>query len=87
MDRGQITEQYNQDSQANCRFGSSHSQNKEHEHLPVQILQEMREGDKVGVHCQQHQFDSHQKNDQVLPVQEKTDHADAEQNSGQDEEM
>ena len=56
MNRGQIAEQNNQNGQTDCRFGSGHSQNKEHKHLPVQILQEMREGNKVRVDGKQHQL-------------------------------
>src|SRR5574343_1100709 len=85
VDRGQIADQYYQNSQTNRRFIIGHSQDKEHKHLPIQILEEMREGNEVGVDGKQHQFDGHQQDDQILPVQEQADHADAEKHSGQDE--
>src|SRR5690349_18447923 len=47
----------------------------------------MREGDEVQVHCQQHQFDGHQQDDDVLTVQENTDHRDREQDRAEDQVM
>jgi hypothetical protein len=47
----------------------------------------MRERDKVHVHRQKHQFDRHQQDDHILPVQENTDDTDGEQNRPQDEVM
>ena len=40
----------------------------------------MGERNKIHVHRQQHQFDRHQQDNHVLPVQENTDNADGEQN-------
>lgn len=53
----------------------------------VQILKEMREGNKVRINGKQHQFNGHQQNDQVFPVQEKANHADAKKHHNQHEEM
>ncbi|KAG0755912.1 hypothetical protein G6F22_020460 [Rhizopus arrhizus] len=38
-----------------------------------------READEIDVHRQQHQFDRHQQDDDVLPVEEDTGQADGEQ--------
>ncbi|MPN23319.1 hypothetical protein SDC9_170707 [bioreactor metagenome] len=47
----------------------------------------MREGDEVHIDREQHQFDRHQQDDQVLPVEEDADHADREQDRAKDQEM
>ena len=69
VDGLQVAEQHHQDGEADRRFGGCHRQDEEHEHLAVQVAAELREGDEVGVHRQQHQFDRHQQHDDVLAVE------------------
>src|SRR5471030_1912122 len=79
IDGVQITEHHHQDRQADRRFGGGHGQDEEHEDLPCGVAQVMRERDEVHVHRQQHQFDGHQQDNDVLAVQENTDDGDREQ--------
>ena len=76
-----------EDGQTNGSFGSGHREDEEHEYLSVQVAQPVREGDKVEVHRQQHEFDAHEQQDDVLPVEEDASHRDAEQDAGQEQEM
>src|SRR5476649_743648 len=80
IDGVQITEHDHQDREADRRFGGGHGQDEEHDYLPCGVAQVMRERDEVHVHRQQHQFDGHQQDDDVLAVQENTDDGDREQN-------
>jgi hypothetical protein len=47
----------------------------------------MRKCDEIHVHCQQHQFDRHQQDDDVFPVEENANDADGEQNRPEDKIM
>ena len=55
--------------------------------LAGDIAEKMRERDEVHIHREQHELDGHQQHDQVLPIEEDSDHADREQDRAQDEVM
>ncbi len=57
----------------------SHGQHEQREDLADQIAEERREGHEVDVDRQQHQFDRHQDDDDVLAVEEDAEDADREQ--------
>src|SRR5262249_24456670 len=69
------------------RLRRGHREDEEHEHLPGQVVQEMREGDEVHVDGEQHQLDRHQQHDEVLAVEEDADHADREEEPPEDQVM
>ena len=76
MDGLQVAEQHDENCQADRCLRGGYGHDKKNEYLPRQILQVMRKGDEVDVDRQQHQFDGHQDDDQILPVQENTNNAD-----------
>jgi hypothetical protein len=51
--------------QADGNFSRRHSESKEHEHLPSDIVKVFREGHKVDIRGIQHQFDGQQNDDDV----------------------
>src|SRR4051794_28168493 len=53
----------------------------------MHVAEIMREGDEIGIHREQHQFDRHQDDDDVATVQENTDDADRKQNRAEHEVM
>ena len=75
----QVAEQHDQDREADRRLGRRDGQDEEHEHLPGEVAEEVRERDEVEVDREQHQLDRHQQHDHVLAVEEDADHADREQ--------
>ena len=83
VDRSLGAEQHNQDGEADGRFGSSNRQNEKYKYLPVRVAEEAGEGNKVKVRRQQHQFDTHQQQDDILPIQENAGDADHKQDSRQ----
>ena len=56
-----------------------HRKNEQREDLPRQITKERGEGDEVDVDGQKDQFDRHQKDDDVLAVQEQPEDPDHEE--------
>src|SRR6266850_7647302 len=83
VDTVDVAEQHHQDGEADRRLRGGHRQDEEHEHLPGDVAEEVREGDEVEIHREQHQLDRHQQHDQVAPVEEDADHADREEDRGQ----
>src|SRR5687767_12263231 len=81
VDAAPLAEQHHQDRKADRRFGRSHGENEEHEHLAVDVAEEARERDEVEVDREQHQFDTHQQQDDVLAVEEDPRDADREQDA------
>ena len=79
VDIGLIAEQQHQDGQANSRLSSSDGQNEKHKNLSMHIAQVMGERNEVHVHSQQHQFNSHEQDDQILAIQKYTDHCQSKQ--------
>jgi D-arabinose 5-phosphate isomerase GutQ len=87
VDRAQVAEQHHQDRQADRRLRGGDRQDEEDEHLARDVAQEMREGDEIHVHREQHQLDRHQQDDHVLAVEEDADHGDREQQRAEHQEM
>src|SRR6185436_10801275 len=85
VDGAHVAEKHHQDRQADCRLGGRDGKNEKHEYLSGRILQEMREGDEIDVHRQQHQLDRHQQDDYVLAVQKNSHHAYREQDCAENE--
>src|SRR6267143_3066451 len=85
VDGVQVAEQDNENRQPDGRLGGGHGEDEEHEHLPGDVAEEVREGDEVQVDRQQHQLDRHQQHDQVAAVEEDADHADREEDRAQHE--
>src|ERR1700678_2058909 len=83
VDADPLAEQNDQDREADCGFGRGDRQNEKHEDLPADIPGEARERDEVEVHRQQHELDAHQKDDDVLAVEEYTGDGDGEQDAGE----
>src|SRR5688572_1616476 len=81
----EVPEKHHQDRQADRRLGRRHREDEEYEHLAGEVAEEVREGDEVQVHREQHQLDRHQQHDQVAAVEEDADHADREQDRAQDQ--
>jgi hypothetical protein len=61
------------------RLGGRDGQYEKHENLTGRIVEIMRERDEVHVDREQHQLDRHQQDDDVLAIQEDSDHAESEQ--------
>lgn len=87
MDAVEVAEQQDQDGQTDGRLSRSNSEDEKDEYLTSVVLHVMRERHKIHIHSQQHQFDSHQQNDQVLPIKEDANDADCKQNSAEDKKM
>src|SRR5271165_221889 len=81
VDAAPLAEQHDQYRQPNGRFGRGDAQYEEYEYLPVDIAQEPRERDEIEIDGQQHQFDAHQQDDDVLAIQEHPGHGDREQDA------
>ena len=56
-----------------------------HHPLPGRIAEIMRKGDEVHVDSEEHQLDSHQQHDDVLPVKENTNHRNRKQDCAEDQ--
>lgn len=87
MDGLQITEQDDKNRQTNCRLGRSYRQNEKHKYLTRQILKVMRKGDEIHIHRKQHQFDSHQEDDQIFTVKKNSDDTDGEEKRAENQKM
>jgi hypothetical protein len=74
-----VSEQNHQDGEANTSFGRSYRQYEKYEYLAIKISQVMGKGDKIHIHRQQHQFDTHQQDDDVLTVNKYSGNTEAEQ--------
>jgi len=74
IDGIQSTEHGNQNGKTNRSFSSSHRQDEENKNLTGCITQEIGESDEIHIHRQQHQFDSHQQDDDVFTIQKNTDY-------------
>ena len=87
MDALEVAEEDDQDRQANRRLCCSDSQDEEDENLSGEILQEMRKGNEVHVDRKQHQFDGHQQDQQIFPIEENANDADCEEHRAQNQEV
>ena len=83
IDVGLVAEQQHQDGKTDGRFGRCHRENEEDEHLPVHIAQVVRERDKIHVHREQHQFNRHQQNDQILAIEKDANDGERKQHRAQ----
>src|SRR5579862_1695715 len=79
LDRAAIAEVDDQDGEADRRFRRRHRQDEHRKDLPRQIVQHDREGDEIDVDREQHQFDRHHDDDDVLAVEKNAEHAGREQ--------
>src|ERR1700753_2216218 len=77
-DRTAVAEIDHQARQADRRFRRCDGQHEHDEDLTEQVAQEGGEGDEIDADRQQDQFDRHQDDDDVLPVQEDAHDADDE---------
>src|SRR5205807_1421963 len=82
LDRAAIAEIDDQDSQTDCRLGRRHGQDEHREDLADQIVEHDREGDEVDVDREQHQFDRHHDDDDVLAVEKDAEDPGGEQDRG-----
>jgi hypothetical protein len=82
IDGATITEKYNQDCQADCRFGRGNRQYEENEYLTGLITQVSRKRNEVKVDREQHQFNAHQQYDEIASINEDTGNAHCKQNPG-----
>ena len=87
MDALEVTEQHHEDGEADGRFGSRDDEYEKHEQLPRQIGKEVRKRNEVHIDRQQHQFEGHQQNNQVLAIEEYSDDADREQDRAQNQKV
>jgi len=78
MDRLAVAKEHYKDRQTNPCFGCRHGQDEKDKDLAVDIAQEMRKGNKVGIDRQQHQLNAHQEHDEVLAVEENSHDANQE---------
>ncbi len=83
IDGAAVAEEHHQERQTNGRLRRGHREYEEHEDLPRDISQEVGEGDEVHIHCQQHELDAHEQDDDVLPVEEDPGNTDGEQEPSQ----
>ena len=82
-----FAEQHHQDGEADRGFRGGHGQDEEHEHLPRQVAQVVREGDEVEIHREQHQLDAHQQQQHVLAIDEDAGDAQAEEDARQQQDV
>ena len=68
VDGAPVAEEHHQYRQADGRLGGRDGEDEEHEHLTGQVAEEMREGDEVHVHGEQHQLDGHEQDDDAISV-------------------
>lgn len=87
MDALEVTEQHDQNGQADSRLSSGHGQDEEDENLTREVLKEMRKSDKIHVDRKKHQLDCHQQHNQVFSVEKYADNTDSEENRSQYQEM
>src|SRR2546423_9973713 len=67
--RPAIAEVHHQHGETDRRFRSRHGQHQQREHLSDDVAEEGRKCDQINVHREQDQFDGHQDDDDVLPVE------------------
>ena len=84
-DRAAPTEIDHQDRQPDGRLTRRDGQHEHREHLAHQVVEVGGKGDQVQVHREQDQLDRHQHDDQVLAVRDQPQHAEREQDGGNDE--
>src|SRR6056297_2766569 len=78
-DGAAVAEEADKNGQPDRRLGRSDRQDEQGKDLSNQIAQKGRKRDKVDVDREQHQFNRHQQDDDVLPVQEEAENPDDEQ--------
>jgi hypothetical protein len=79
-----VTKQDDQNSKPDGRFRCGDRENKENKNLPMNIIHKMGKGDEVHIDRQQHQFDTHQQNDDIFAVDKYAGHGNAEQYGRED---
>src|SRR5438270_7777025 len=82
LDRAAIAEIDDQDGEADRRLGRRHGQDEHREDLADQVVEHDREGDEVDVDREQHQFDRHHDDDDVLAVEKDAEDPGGEQDRG-----
>src|SRR6056297_3626135 len=75
VDGAPVAEEADEDGEPDCRLRRRDRENEKREDLPDQIAQIGRERHEIDVDGKQHQFDRHQDDDDVLPVQEEAEDA------------
>src|SRR5258707_7484820 len=79
LDRPAVAEIDDKDGETDRRLGGGNGQYEHREDLADQIVQDHREGDEVDVDREQHQFDRHHDDDDVLAGQKDTAHPERKQ--------
>src|SRR5450631_404912 len=85
IDRLQVAEERHEYRQPDRGFRRGDREDEEHEHLPREVAEVVREGDEVHVDGEQHQLDRHQQDDEVLAVEEDSHDANGKQARAEDE--
>ena len=79
VDRPQITEQHHENCQPYRWFRCCNGQNKKHKNLPGRITKVVRKCNEIHIYRKQHEFDRHEQNDDVFPIEENAHYADRKQ--------
>jgi hypothetical protein len=82
-----ISEQHHEYREPDRRLRRGDRKDKEDEYLAGDIAVEVGKGDKVHIHGEQHQFDAHQQDNDVLPVDEDTGDAETEKYGPDEQKM
>src|SRR5687768_5071530 len=83
-DRAAAAEVDDQDGKSDRRLARRDGEDEHGEDLPDHVAEEGGEGDEVDVHREQDELDRHQDDDDVLAVEEDAEHAEHEQDRGDD---
>src|SRR3954447_23691014 len=82
LDRAAVAEIDDENGEADRRLGRRYGQHEHREDLAGEVVEHDREGDEVDVDREQHQFDRHHDDDDVLAVQEDAKDPEREQDRG-----
>ena len=86
-DGAAIAEIDDEDGKPDRGFRCRDRQNEKRKNLPCEISEIDRKRHKIDVHREQDQLDGHQDDDDILAVDENAEHADREEQRGQDQIM
>lgn len=85
--RAFVAEEDDENGKADGCFRRRDRENEHGEHLPRQVVQERREGNKVDGDRQQDKLDRHQNNDDVAAVKKDAEDTQREQDAGNEQEI
>src|ERR1700748_2654319 len=87
LDGSAVAEINQNDGEADGSLGGGDRQHQHRHHLTGQVVQHGGERDEIEVDGEQDQFDRHQHDDDVLAVEEDSEHADHQQDAADDQIM